>query len=106
MGKGPCHLGTSFIASWFVHRWCPSSHMRSPSLYLGISLCLTHDFCALIISSWVCCLAILNCSSLRATCGMGDGLLLQSWTRLNFLYLLDSLSLHAETPMTHCNSDS
>src|SRR6266702_1816953 len=83
MEKGPCHLGASFITGWFVHKWCPSSHMRSPSLYLGVSLCLTHDFCALIINSWAHCLAILNCSSLRATCGIGDGLSIQSARGLN-----------------------
>src|SRR6266702_5099010 len=78
MGKGPCHLGASFIAGWLVHRWHPSSHTRSPSLYLGVSLCLTHDCCALTISSWARCRACLNCSSLNATCGIGDGLSIQS----------------------------
>src|SRR6266702_3921215 len=61
----------------------PSSHTRSPSWYLGVSLCLTHDCCTLIISSWACCLAILNWSSLSATCGIGDGLSVQSVCGLN-----------------------
>src|SRR6266702_4414180 len=64
-------------------RWHPSSHTRSPSLYLGISLCLTHDCCALIISSWVHCLACLNLSILSATCGIGIGLSVQSAWGLN-----------------------
>src|SRR6266702_439406 len=83
MGNGPCHLGASFIAGWFIHKWHPSSHTRSPSQYLGVSLCLIHDCCALIISSWVCCLALLNWSSLSTTCGIGDGLSVQSARRLN-----------------------
>src|SRR6266702_5568674 len=83
MGKGPCHLGASFITGWLVHRWRPSSHTRSPSLYLGVSLCLTHDFWALIISSWARCLALLNCSNRMATWGMGDGLSIQSVRGLN-----------------------
>src|SRR6266702_3625560 len=57
--------------------------MRSPSWYLGVSLCFTHDCCALIISSWALCLAILNWSSLNATCGIGDGLSIQSARGLN-----------------------
>src|SRR6266702_6144737 len=57
--------------------------MRSPSWYLGVSLCLTHDFCALIINSWAHCLALLNWSSRSATCGTGDGLSVQSARGLN-----------------------
>src|SRR6266702_1366795 len=52
--------------------------MWSPLWYLGISLCLTHDCCALTISSWAHCLALLNWSNLSATCGIGDGLSIQS----------------------------
>src|SRR6266702_409214 len=83
MGKGPCLLGASLAVGWLVWRWRPSSHTRSPSSYLGVSLCLTHDCCALIISSWACCLAILNWSSLNTTCGIGDGLSVQSACGLN-----------------------
>src|SRR6266702_6075574 len=83
MGKGPCLLGASFITGRLVCKWHPSSHTRSPSLYLGISLCLTHACCALIISSWAHCLAFLNCSSLIATCGIGVGLSVQSAQGLN-----------------------
>src|SRR6266702_789918 len=83
MGKGPCLLGASLAVGWFVRRWRPSNHTRSPSSYLGVSLCLTHDCCTLIISSWVRCLAILNWSSLSATCGIGDGLSIQSACVLN-----------------------
>src|SRR6266702_3577041 len=57
--------------------------MRSPFWCLGVSLCLTHDCCALVISSWARCLAILNWSSLSATCGIGDGLSVQSVHGLN-----------------------
>src|SRR6266702_890461 len=67
MGKGPCLLGASLAVGWLVRRWRPSSHTRSPSRYLGVSLCLTHDFCALIISSWARHLASLNWSNLSAT---------------------------------------
>src|SRR6266702_3161610 len=83
MGKGPCLLGASLAVAWFVWRWHPSSHMRSPSWYLGVSLCCTHDFCALIISSWARCLALLNLSNLSATCGISDGLSVQSARGLN-----------------------
>src|SRR6266702_2389431 len=83
MGKGPCHLGASFIAGWFICRWHPSSHTRSFSLYLGVVWCLTHDCCTLIISAWAFCLASLNCSTQSVTCGMGDGLSIQSVRRLN-----------------------
>src|SRR6266571_1517586 len=50
---------------------------------MGVSLCLTHDCCALIISSWARCLALLNWSSLNTTCGIGDGLSVQSACGLN-----------------------
>src|SRR6266704_952752 len=83
MVKGPCLLGASLAVGWLVRRCRPSSHTRSPSWYLGVSLCLTHDFCALIISSWARCLAILNWSSLSATWGIGDGLSVQSARGLN-----------------------
>src|SRR6266702_1108739 len=78
IGKGPCRLGASLAVGWLVRRWRPSSHTRSPSWYLGVSLFLTHDFCALIISSWARCLALLNWSSRNATCGIVDGLSVQS----------------------------
>src|SRR6266702_2755051 len=71
---------------WLGSAWVAAdtlNHMRSPSLYLGVSLCLTHDFCALIISSWAHCLAFLNWSSRSATCGIGDGLSVQSACGLN-----------------------
>src|SRR6266571_6666984 len=83
MGKGLCLLGASFIVGWFVHRWRPSNHTKSFSLYLGVSWCLTHDCCALIISAWAFCLASLNCSTWSATCGIGDGLSVQSACGLN-----------------------
>src|SRR6266702_2689600 len=83
MGKGPCLLGASLAVGWLVRRWRPSSHTQSPSRYLGVSLCLTHDFCALTISSWARCLALLNWSSLSTTCGIGDGLSIQSAHGLN-----------------------
>src|SRR6266702_3358379 len=83
ISKGPCRLGTSLAVGWFVHKWRPSSQTRSLSWYLGVSLCLTHDFCALIISSWAHRLASLNWSSLSATCGIGDGLSVQSARGLN-----------------------
>src|SRR6266571_8241491 len=83
MGKGPCRLGASFIAGWFVRRWHPSNHTRSFSLYLGVSRCLTHDCCTLIISACAFHLASLNCSTLSATCAIGDGLLIQSARGLN-----------------------
>src|SRR6266704_2806928 len=83
MEKGPCLLGASLAVGWFVQRWRPSSHTRSPSWYLGVSLCCTHDRCALIISSCAHCLALLNWSSLSATCGIGDGLSVQSARGLN-----------------------
>src|SRR6266571_8645861 len=83
MGKGPCRLGASFIAGWFVHKWHPSNHTMSFSLYLGVSRCLTHDCCTLTISAWAFCLASLNCSTWSATCRIGDGLLIQSAHGLN-----------------------
>src|SRR6266702_3057775 len=49
----------------------------------GVSLCLTHDCCALTISSWACCLALLNWSTHNVTCGIGDGLSVQSAHGLN-----------------------
>src|SRR6266702_570850 len=57
--------------------------MRSPFWNWGVFLCLTHDCCALIISSWARCLAFLNWSSLSITCSIGDGLSVQSVCRLN-----------------------
>src|SRR6266702_964217 len=57
--------------------------MWSPLWYLGISLCLTHDCCALTISSWAHCLALLNWSVHSATCGIGDSLSIQSACGLN-----------------------
>src|SRR6266581_6537367 len=83
MGKGPCLLGASFITGWLVRKWRPSNHTKSFSLYLGVSQCLTHDCCALIISAWAFCRASLNCSTRSATCGIGDGLLIQSARGLN-----------------------
>src|SRR6266571_7795874 len=80
--KGLCLLGASLAMGWLVLKWRPSSHMRSPIWYLGVSLCFIHRFWALTISSWACACGSLNCWSLRATCGIGDGLLIQSACRL------------------------
>src|ERR1700677_35180 len=80
--KGPCLLGTSFVVGWLIRRFLPSSHMRSPSLYLGVSRCLTHDCCALIMNCHAWSRASLSWSRRNATCGNGDFPLVQSARRL------------------------
>src|SRR6266702_5014651 len=83
------HLDDPEGAMSFGHKlsgWLIGTQVASFQPYkvsFGVSLCLTHDFCALTISSWACCLALLNWSSLSATCGMGDGLSVQSSCGLN-----------------------
>jgi hypothetical protein len=48
--NGPCLLGASLATGWTVRKFFPSNHMRSPNWNLGVSLCFTHDFCALIVT--------------------------------------------------------
>src|SRR6202012_4038319 len=76
--KGPWRRAPSLGVGWAVRRFLPSNHTRSPSLYLGVSLCLTHDFWALIMRFWACARASLNCSIRNVTCGNGDVAFFQS----------------------------
>ena len=71
--NGPCPLGTSFVVGWLVHKWCLLSHTWSPTLYLSISLFLSHDFCAFMMSSSAHLCACLNWSRHNATCDIDEG---------------------------------
>ena len=72
------NTSTSLGIGWLRWRFHPSNHTRSPSLYLGISLFLTHDCWAFIMSVCACSHASLNCSRRNVTCGNGDVVWCQS----------------------------
>jgi hypothetical protein len=61
-----------------MQRFFPSSQTRSPSLYLGISRCLTHDCCALIMKPHAWSRASFSCLRHNVTLGIGDVAWIQS----------------------------